>query len=706
MRKGLLSVVFIGVSVCSLTVGKSFAEVDAQGQDAGKVTTLKEILVRAKSEKNKAITGSKTATPLSDIPATINVVPRDVIEAQNATADLDKSIRNVSGVTQSSSSNYGFFNNYLIRGLNMNFLRDGAPDASTINGYARSLVDVEQVEVLKGPGSALYGSGAPGGSVNLVSKTPQENPGRTFAQLFGSFGTYQTSLDLTGPTWNENLLYRLNGNYYTSDGFRDLNSSRTEVLPTILWKANENHQVTFDFDYRKIDSVVDTYGTPFRGTSTTVPNSLLNVSRDNKYYTPFSDTSQEIFRGAINDEFNLTENLLLRNNLVILDRDLYLLRNAGGTIAAGSSVMTGRNLREQTDNVTDYTYQLEPVLDFNTGSIAHKLLTGFEVQYHDIKAVRSTASLSNITDVFNPVIPETSKSSLSFVPNFDRDIDAFYTSLYAQDQVELTEQWKVRFGGRTDWFDTKTNSHLDGVKQRRKDNDVSGQAGLVYQPLENTSFYAGISSSKQAVLSTESTSLNKPESADQIEIGNKTTLFNDKVNINLALFRVTRRDFLVTVGTETIPVGEQRTEGIDLDISSEPIKGWKLLANYSFQDAELLNVPQSGSNPKVDGNRPTGIPVNSSSFWTTYELQNGPLKGFGFGGGLTFKDDVFINQQNTSRIPSYLIGDLVFFYHKDWYEAQLNISNIGDTTYYRNGVNSGALPGDPLAFQGTVKVHF
>ncbi len=667
------------------------------------VTTLKEVVVTA-STKN-ASTATKTSTPIRDIPASIAVIPQSVIREQGSSANMDSSIKNVSGVTQSSSSNYGFFNNYLIRGLNMNFLRDGAPDGSTVNGYARSLVDVEQVEVLKGPGSALYGSGSPGGSVNLVSKVPQSSPRYEFSQSAGSFDTYQTTADLTGPIGGDNLLYRFNGNYFTTDGFRGLNKEMTEVLPTILWKVDQDHDLTIDFDYRDIELVSDTNGIPFRGTSLTQSNALLNVSRDKKYYTPFSNTDQQVLRFALTDEYRASDHLLLRNNFVVLDRDLYLLRNGGGTITANSSTMTGRSLREQTDQVTDYLYQIEPVFDFETGSFAHKLLTGFELQYHDMSAVRSIAALPNITNVFDPVIPETSKSALNFVPNFDRDIQALYLSLYAQDQVELTEQLKIRLGGRVDRFDTDVQSHLNNVEEDRQDDALSGQAGLVYQPIHETSFYIGVSSSKQAILTTESTApLNQPESAVQYEIGNKTSFFEDKWNVNLALFDVTRQDFLVTIGTESVPVGEQKTQGIDVDIDGELAQGWKFYANYSYQDAELVNVP--GVAPAVNGNRPTGIPAHSAGFWTTYELQNGPLKGFGFGGGLTYKGNIFINQNNTSSVPRYTVGDLVFFYRTDRWEAQLNVTNVTDVTYYRNGVNSGALPGDPFSMLATLRFKF
>lgn len=673
--------------------------------DSQKITTLEEVTVKAAPPARNASTGTKTDTPLQNVPANIAVIPRSIIETQGGTGNLDYAIQNVSGVSQSSGSNYGFFNNYLIRGLSMNFLRDGVPDASTINGYSRSLADVEKIEVLKGPGSALYGSGAGGGSINLISKKPLDTAQYSLTGSYGAFDTYETAADLTGPLIPDRLTYRFIANYYNAEGFRNVGKENFEILPTMKLKLAENHEITFDFDYRDIEVLADTYGTPFQGTSTTQRNSLLGVPRTHKYYTPFATTDQRILRYAVLDEIRFTDKFLLRNNFVVLDRNLYLLRNAGGTIAAGSRVMTGRNLREQTDNVTDYLYQIEPVIDFETWKIAHKLLTGFEFQYRDVHASRSTASLSNITDVFNPVIPETNKDALRFTPNFDRDIDAYYLSWYAQDQIDLTEQLKLRLGGRIDRFHTGIKSHLDRTSLRRQDHPFSGQIGLLYRPIDQTSFYGGISSSKQAILSTESTSLNRPEGAVQYEIGNKTSFFNEKLNFDVSWFYVTRKDFLVTIGTETLPVGEQKTQGVDIDAWFEPLQGWRVYANYSFQDARLVNVPVS-SGPSVNGNRPTGVPVNLVNFWTTYEVPKGPLKGLGMGSGFTYKDSVFLNQQNTSLIPSYMTADLVLFYRKKWFEFQVNMKNLTDAVWYRNGVNSGALPGDSFGVYGTIRLRY
>lgn len=685
-----------------------WAAADAQAAQPP-VQKMEEVVVKAAALPGQAggTTGAKTNTPLKNIPSSITVVPKEVVELQGGTSNVDYALRNVSGITQSSSSNYGFFNNYVVRGLNMNFLRDGIPDATTINGYSRSLNDVERVEVLKGPGSALYGSGSPGGSVNLISKEPLDTPRYEAMGSYGAYGTYETSADMTGPIIKDKLSYRFIADYYNSGGFRDVGRENFEILPTLKYRFSDEHTLTLDFDYRDIEADADTYGIPFAGSSLTQRNSLLEVDRGKKYYTPFGGTKQKVFRYAMRDEMRLNDHVLLRNNFVVLNRTLSLLRNAGGIVAAGASMMTGRLLRDQADRDTDYIYQFEPVFDFDTWDVHHKLLTGFEFQYHDIFTRRATAALPNIMDVYNPVIPETSRDLLTFVPNFERDINANYQSLYLQDQMDLTEQLKLRLGGRFDRFDTHVDSHLDQRTERRQDHPFSGQAGLVYRPIEPTSFYTGISSSKQAILSTESTApLNRPEGALQYEVGNKTEFFEGKLNFDTSWFYVTRNDFLVTVGTDTFPVGKQRTTGVDFETTLKPLAGWYLGANYSYQNSRLLDVPQPSTSPAVNGNRAVGIPQNLFHLWTTYELQSGPFKGLGAGGGIDYRDSSFLNLQNTFIIPSYITGDLVIFYRRNGFEAQVNMRNVTNATYYRNGVNSGLLPGDPFGVYGTIRLRY
>jgi len=642
----------------------------------------------------RATTATKTDTPLIDIPASIQVVPKELLADQGAYS-LDGVLKNVSGVTQAAGTNYGFFNSYQVRGLQQKFLRDGVPDGPSVNGYARTLTDVERVEVLKGPASALYGSAQPGGVVNIISKEPLETPQYYLYQSGGFFGTSQTTADFTGPISKNGLLYRFIGAYYTSDGFRDLRNRTFEILPTLTWSPNERHKLTLDFDFRRVKAVPDNAAIPFRGTS------ILDVPLKTKYYTPFSNSDQEIFRGAINDELRLTNDLVVRNNFAFLRRNLFLGRNEGGRVQPGSTVMDQRRFREQKDLATDIVYQFEPVWNVKTGTIKHTLLGGFEYQRQNLDARRQRANLPNIANVFRPVIPERSRTELSFTRQFDREVETNQYGLYAQDQIDFSEQWKARVGVRFEQFDAEDIERVNRTRRSRSDDRVSPNAGLVYQPTKWTSLYAAFGQSSLANLSSEG-SARPPETATQYEIGNKSTFLDGRISVNLALFQATREDFLQTIAGDQVPIGKQRTRGVEIDLASEPIPGWKFYWNYAFLDADLLRLADRLAEDK----RPTGVPRHSAAVWTTYEIQSGPLEGFGLGGGLTFKGRVFSDNRNTQPVPSFTVGDLVFFYRRGPYEARINIQNFTDTDYFSSPLFGSARPGDPLRVQGTLQLRF
>ena len=144
-----------------------------------------------------ARTGSKTDTPLRDIPATVDVVPASVLKEQGAIT-MNDAMRNVPSVQPLMGGGYGFGNSFTSRGLSLSFLRDDIPDGSAQNSYFRTMYDVDRIEVLKGPGSALFGVAGPGGSINMITKKPRNQFDLTAGTMLGSFGTRNGFVDLTG----------------------------------------------------------------------------------------------------------------------------------------------------------------------------------------------------------------------------------------------------------------------------------------------------------------------------------------------------------------------------------------------------------------------------------------------------------------------------------------------------------------------------
>lgn len=182
-----------------------------------------------------------------DVPRSMQVVPRSLIDEQGAT-QLKDVLSNVSGVTQGGQFAFGFFDRVIIRGLNASYLNDGLPDGtSDLTGYVHSLTGVERVEILKGPGSALYGSTEPGGTINLVHFQPSDTPSAAISEQYDSYDTTTTSLSLNGPTGITNLDGRIDGEYQHSNGFRGTANETGEIYGSLDFHPT-NHDVLFRYE--------------------------------------------------------------------------------------------------------------------------------------------------------------------------------------------------------------------------------------------------------------------------------------------------------------------------------------------------------------------------------------------------------------------------------------------------------------------------
>ncbi len=662
-----------------------------------------------------ARTGSKTDTPLRDIPASVAVVPEKLLKEQGAVT-MNDAMRNVSSVQPVMGGGYGFANNYTSRGLGLSFLRDDMPDGPTQNGYFRTMHDIDRIEVLKGPGSALFGSAGPGGSINLVTKKPQDNFNLSGGATFGSFGTGNGHIDLTGPMLNKAVASRLIVDGEHTDGFRGLKRDIVEVSPSLAWHIADNKTLSIDFDHRDAKITPDNYGIVFDG-----QGKLANVSREARYYTPFNYTNQEINRVGITHDWAISDALGLRSALIYEDRELNLLRNAGGN--ASTPVVGGafgaRNLRQQSDDAGYLTFQNELTWKVTTGIIKHTVLSGLEYKNSDMDTVRVGFNLPSIANILNPVIPETSLAALKSdaAQGFNRRITGDTVSLYAQEQMAFGEQFKVRTGLRDDIVSYQDNGR-QGTTTRSIESDqnlVTGSIGGVYQPTPWLAFYTGYSRGAFVNLATESPAVSlKPETSDQVEVGTKATLFDDKLDLNLALFDTERENYFVTLpgALFATPDGKDQTRGLEMDFGIHPLVGWNITGNAVWMDPKVKsNVLASNAlfgvnNQSIAGTRPTGVSKETFSIWNSYQIQSGFAQGLGFGLGVTHKSDAYADSLNLLKVPSYTTLDAAISYRQPRWEAVVNLKNLTDANYYTNPTFTGALPGEPLSVYGSLRFNF
>jgi iron complex outermembrane receptor protein len=725
---------YIGGTMVALAVMASakpaMAQQDAQqapsSQTESAVTTLPLVQVEGKApsdygpfggsdnvdDPKQVAAASKTGTKLQDLPANVQVIPRALLSEQGATM-LRESVSNASGINVGGQDSKGYYDHFLIRGLNAQIYSDGFSDGDLLGGISHSLNGVERIEILEGPGSALFGSGPPGGTINIVHYTPSPEFHYGGSVDAGSFGTVSNTDYITGPTGISGLNYRVDATFSRSDGFRDLYSRDDEIRPELQWQLG-SHTINFALDLRQIHETPDSYGLIyFHGSP------ISDVSIDSKYSTPFAFANGNIVRPTLSDTWKVNDFLTINNRFSYMHRTLDVLGNGDSTNTkiVGDEVV-GRQLRQQEDNDNSFDYQLEPVWRFATGSVGHTLLTGFEFQHQTIDTSRSTADLPNIPDAFAPVPPETSLANLTFLCDAkhscdDDDLAANYYSLYATDQVDVTDKLKVRAGIRQDWWDTSltplisvpgsfdSNGQplLANVKYTQNNAPVSWNLGALYKLLPWISPYVGVSKSYLANFNSENVQdgIGAPESALQYEAGIKFSFLDDRIVLNTAVFDVSRDNVAAAVtlnGVESVVFDSQRTKGAEASFDAAVTDHLHVLANVTAQHAVITDNPQGITSV---GNHPQGAPAYIANLWTTYDFSIAGLPGFHIGAGVNYVARSYSDITNVNSIPSYVIANAALGYDTRKWGVDVNVHNITDRRYFVAANAAGAYVGQPLS---------
>ena len=671
----------------------------------------------------------KTGTRLADIPASVQIIPREVLTEQGAIA-LRDAVGNASGINSGGQDSLGYFDHFLIRGLNAQVFTDGFSDGDQLGGLTHSLNGVRRVEILEGPGSALFGSGPPGGTINVVHYEPSPVFHWGTSLQAGSYGTVVNSNYVTGPGMIDGLNYRIDSTVSRADGFRDLASKDAEIRPEFTWHTGD-HTLNFSLDVRHIEQTPDSYGLIYAG-----GQPITGVSSSAKYSTPFSFANQDYVRPTISDQWDATDFLTITNRFSYTQRDIDAMRNNDSMSATGTHIvgdsLVGRQLRSQDDSDQFFDYEFEPIWKFSTGSVHHTLLTGFEYQHQILDTQRVTADLPDIANIFNPTPVELSPGSLKFQCDAKHSCDDdhlvgnFY-GLYATDQIDLTDKWKLRLGVRQDWFDTELDPLLTvptsatnpvpsrftstgapiiaGDPLTRSDTPVSWSVGTLYQMFPGISPYVGVSKSYLTNFNSENTQngIGAPESALQYEAGVKFSLLNDKVVLNTSAFNISRDNVATLISaTDTIVFDSQLTNGVEASFDAAITDRWHLLANATFQNAVVTSAPQT---PTTVGNRPQGVPETMANLWSTYKFAIGGIQGFQIGAGLNYRDRTWSDTTNVNSVPGYVIGNAMIGWDNANWGLALNVKNVTNERYFVAANGAGGFVGEGLSAFVTVRYH-
>ncbi|MCW5312707.1 TonB-dependent siderophore receptor [Nostoc sp. KVJ3] len=644
-------------------------------------------------------TATRTDTPLRDIPQSIQVVPKQVIQDQGITRISDAA-RNVSGVSVGTGYS-GAVDDLTIRGfVNTNILRNGF---KTQNSFIYG-ANVEQVEVLKGPASVLYGQFEPGGVVNYVTKQPLAEPYYAGEFTAGSYSFYRSSIDISGPlTPDKNLLYRLNIAYENSGNFRDfVNGDVVDISPIVSYKIDDATNISLEYQYTKVNRAFD------RGF---LPNSVfltLPISRNLGEPTDSIDIESNRFAVTLDHRFN--QNLRLRSSLSGQFTQTYDTHiNPNELAADGSTLLRDYSTGLSPSENDDLSLQTDLISEFKTGSVQHQLLFGVEFSRTISNYSLDQASISSL-NIFDPIYGYEIPARDSFTYAVESKSTTNTAAIYLQDQVTLMPNLKLLVGGRYDFlnFDnTFISDTINGSPPEKSsfyDTAFSPRVGIVYQPIKPISLYASYSRSfvPNDQLSANGESL-PPTKGTQYEVGIKADL-SSQISLTLAAYEITKTNVPTADPNNpdfSVAIGEVKSRGIELDIAGEITPGWKVIASGFLNDAFV----SEDNDPSVKGSRLVNAPYHGASLWTTYQIQRGGLQGLGFGAGLFFVGDRITNQSDPLTLASYVRTDATIFYKRDGWGAALNFKNLFDVKYYEtNGYY--VFPQAPFTVQGTISFSF
>ena len=709
-----------GRRVALLPLGAMMAAVALSGGAHAQQTTqaaqaeaaaLPAINVNTQREQNIGYQGIKTTvgkTPqlLRDVPQAVTVVTEQLIQDRGADT-LKEALRNVAGLTFNAGEGGRIGDNITLRGYSLvgDLYLDGMRD---IAQYNREIFNVEQVDVLRGSASMLFGRGSTGGVVNQVSKKPFLSNLNEAAVTVGSDSYKRATVDLNRVV-GENAAVRLNVMKTDTDSFRDgVHSERWGVAPSFSWGIGTKDEFNLSYYKLKGDNTPD-FGVPyFRGKPLDVPINTFYGLPGRDYQREDTDMATASWVHRFDNDTSLRTVVRKAD----YDRDLWAVAPRLGAGLTSINDSTALNRPAQRRGGIEHT--LTSQTDFNTklqlGGMQHEMLAGVELVREEANRWNYNTTPGNpSTTVGNPnpypVLPAGYGDMTRIAPV---SYTANTVGVYAQDMVSLTKQWKVLLGARHDNFTADYDRTAPAGPLSRTDKQWSYRTGLIYQPTDTASYYASYGTSfnpsGELYALDDRTTNTPPEKNRNIEIGAKWELLDGNVMFRTALFRSEKTnerntDLAVSV-EQNLLSGKRHTDGIEFELAGRITPKWEIFSGLALMKATIDAA--TGTQQNTLGKRPINTPNYTANIWTTYRL----TERFKFGGGVEAVGKRYGNADNTNEAPSYVRMDAMAEYQLDKWALKLNIFNLLNRRYYEGVYAGHIVPGTDRVAQLTLSTKF
>ncbi len=685
----------------------------ALGQVAHSETTLPPVIVKEKADSGSSYeviqssVATKTAVPLRDVPQAVNVVTKAAMRDQNAMSVQD-ALQNAPGLSFSIGD--GQRDQVTIRGfsaINDQFV-DGVRDDAL---YFRDLSNIERIEVLKGPSSVLYGRGSAGGLINRVTKKPQAEPDMEIGATFGSEGQKRNDFDIGAASIDKETLFRLTGAVEDSSSFRQQYFlKRQAIAPSFTFNLQSQTRLTVQADYLKDRRLADQGVPSFRGSPVDVPIDTYYGAANGQ---PAAYVQSEVASTAatLDHAFNpaLKLHSVIRAYDYSLDRNYTTIEKVSATANPTVTIAHTRRLR----NERGYYLQNELSQKIHWRDTQHQLLYGLELgSQHKSEALSSRTNAASY-NLFNPVLLDLPPLPDSMARSADNKTRINIAAFYVQDLITLNPQWQLLGGLRYDRLkqnrDDRTARNID---LKRTDNTTSPRLGVVYQPTEQLSLYAAYSRSFQPIADSFVFRANsdqlQPTQTQNREIGVKLDI-GGNASFSAALFNMSQTNIQVADPANTnfsIPVGKQRTRGLELSYTGLLAPQWEIISGYAYMQGTITeSTERTSAGTPFQGNSAALTPRHSLNLWIKHKFS----ERYYIATGGRAEAARFASPDNLTALPGYGVIHLGAGYADKSLDVAITLKNILNRRYYaaaHGGANDYNMPGEPRSLFVSARYRF
>jgi len=652
---------------------------------------VEEIVVKGKVLYSDQVTALKTPVPIIDVPQTLSIVTDDEIRKQGF-RELGDIVRYTPGVNTSQGE--GHRDSIVFRGVRStaDFYLDGVRDDVQ---YYRSLYNLEQVEILRGPNALLFGRGGTGGIINRVTKKAVlDDQFGSFDMGADSFGAFDFAVDYNVSTGEKSAL-RINFHSDTLENHRDYyDGDRYGFNPTLRLELSPVTTLDLSYEHADHERFIDRGVPTLNGEPVEAFEEIVFGDTDTNLQTLRAD----IYRLNLSHEFSDTR----KGNLVVQYSDFQkMYKNYYASGYSGGDTFTADGYKDPTER-TNLIISGNIVNEFQTGSAKHTLLVGAEIIDTENENYRyntffiTTEDDNEVFNITRPINFGVNAAGVRTYNDFTADLksstesDIEVTSLYIQDQIDVTDKFKILLGGRFDNFDITVRDVKKGTSESREDEEFSPRAGLIFKPQENVSLYVSYAESflprsgEQFKKLDANAARLDPDVYESTEIGVKWDI-RPGLSFTASYF-----DSEQTVATRDSDTGENseivglQVDGIELELKGQVTEKLSVAIGYSDLDGETAK-----------GGEPREIPEYTASLWATYEVND----RFGIGFGVTAQGESNIKNDKPGLIlPDYTRVDFAAYYDlADDLSIQLNVENVTDELYFPHSHSTHqASVGEPL----------